>query len=179
MYMWKLEIFTLPFELGCDSTNKVKLANLPTITTGGVPISRFWDRAPETKTLLLESPSSGTMWAELRTYSVTASTKQPNNRKACIFPWNRSNNNGGEELKSLFWRVWSWILLMGIQRNTFRVYEVYFHLRETVSFHCRSSRVHFWDGPKSNMHQSSPLIHCKGPGADPSWHRANGGVYPG
>ena len=88
--------------MDCDFKNKVKvlmlkLANLPTITTGGGPTSRLGDRGPDT-TLLVESLSSGIMWAAPRKYSVTARTKQPSNRRAFIFLWNKSYNNGCLEL---------------------------------------------------------------------------------
>lgn len=58
---------------------------LPTITTGEGIKARFWESAT---TRLLESFSSGIMWAEPSTDSVATRTKQLSKRKPCIFLWN-------------------------------------------------------------------------------------------
>lgn len=59
---------------------------LPTITTGGGIMARFWESAT---TRLLESFSSGIMWAEAKTDLVATRTKQLSRRRPCIFLWNK------------------------------------------------------------------------------------------
>lgn len=84
-------------------TTNLKPVFLPTITTGGGIMARFWESAT---TRLLESFSSGIMWAETRKYSVTTKTKQLSKRKPCIFLWNKQTN--GYIVSFVSRQVWSY-----------------------------------------------------------------------